>query len=61
MSGKLPIDRVREAEDAPRIYEREKRELTRKEADLREAATPPPLVDAPEAREDEPDRGGDDA
>jgi hypothetical protein len=38
MSGKLPIDRVREAQDAPRIYELEKQQYTEQQADLREVA-----------------------
>jgi hypothetical protein len=34
MSGKLPIDRVREARDAPEIYEDNRERLTQKEAKL---------------------------
>ena len=34
MSGKLPIDRVRAAEDAPRIYEEHKQRFTEKQAKL---------------------------
>ncbi len=48
MSGKLPIDRVREAADAPRIYELEKQRFTEQQAELnhegapgRDAADPP--------------------
>lgn len=35
MPGKLPIDRVRAAEDAPRVYEDHKQRLTEKQAKLR--------------------------
>lgn len=49
MSGKRPIDRVREAADAPRIYELEKQRFTEQQAELnhegapgRDAAGPPP-------------------
>ncbi len=38
MSGKLPIDRVREAHDAPRVYERDKQQYTEEQARLREGA-----------------------
>ena len=41
MSGKLPIDRVREAEDAPRIYERDKRRYSEEQAALRRTAEQP--------------------
>ena len=41
MSGKLPIDRVREAEDAPRIYERDKQRYTEDRAALRRADEQP--------------------
>lgn len=35
MPGKLPIDRVRAGEDAPRIYEDHKQRFTEKQAKLR--------------------------
>ena len=38
MPGKLPIDRVRAAEDAPRIYEDHKQRFTEKQAKLRTGA-----------------------
>lgn len=38
MSGKLPIDRVREAENAPKLIEREKKRYARKQAKLRDEA-----------------------
>jgi hypothetical protein len=38
MSGKLPIDRVREAQDAPRVYELDKRQHTEEQARLRAVA-----------------------
>jgi hypothetical protein len=57
MSGKLPIDRAREAADAPRIYELEKQRFTEQQAELHHetapgqgAAGPPP--DQVEDRED---------
>lgn len=34
MSGKLPIDRVREAQDAPAVYEEHRERFTRKQAAL---------------------------
>jgi hypothetical protein len=40
MPGKLPIDRVRAAKDAPRVYEREKETFTKKQATLRAADSP---------------------
>jgi len=61
MSGKLPIDRVREAMDAPRIYEEHREKLTRKNAALARAVDPAegerePL--SPDAEEDDPSRDG---
>ena len=51
MPGKLPIDRVRAAEDAPRIYEDHKQRFTEKHAKLRTGNAsagdaPPEAVDA---------------
>ena len=42
MSGKLPIDRVREAEHAPKLLEQNKRGLAEEQARLREAAPAAP-------------------
>ena len=36
MPGKLPIDRVRAAEDAPRVYQEEKRRFAEEQAKLRD-------------------------
>ena len=61
MSGKLPIDRVREAMDAPRIYDEHREKLTRKDAALSRAVDPaegerqPP---SPDTEEDDPSRDG---
>jgi hypothetical protein len=40
MPGKLPIDRVRENEDAPAVYELEKERLTQQHARRRARWTP---------------------
>ena len=40
MPGKLPIDRVRENEQAPRILEREKGRYAKKRAKLRKMSQP---------------------
>jgi hypothetical protein len=46
MPGKLPIDRVRESEDAPAVYELEKERLTQQRAWRRTRGAPsePPEV-----------------
>ncbi len=36
MSGKLPIDRVREAQDAPAIYDEHRERFAQKQAELQE-------------------------
>ena len=41
MSGKLPIDRVREAEDAPRVYEDHKQRFAEERAKLRDLCSMP--------------------
>ena len=41
MSGKLPIDRARAGEDAPRIYEDHKQRFTEKQAKLRDLSSIP--------------------
>ena len=46
MSGKLPIDRVREAEDAPRVYQDHKQRLAQDEARLRQLGSSPVDLDA---------------
>ncbi len=40
MSGKLPIDRVREARKAPKIYVEHSERLAQQEAELRDADDP---------------------
>ena len=55
MSGKLPIDRVREAQDAPRVFEQEKRQYTEDQASLRDTARSRQQDGAPEAGEEQPD------
>jgi hypothetical protein len=40
MSGKLPIDRVREARKAPRIFVEHSERLAQQEAELRDANDP---------------------
>jgi hypothetical protein len=40
MSGKLPIDRVREARKAPRIFVEHSERLAQQEAELRDADDP---------------------
>ena len=58
MSGQLPIDRVREAQDAPRIYEDHRQRYSEKQAKLRDIGTIPPDADTDEvasAREDDTD------
>jgi hypothetical protein len=53
MPGKLPIDRVREGEDAPRVYEDHKQRFSEKQAKLRAMGSTPsddrhvPAGDAP--------------
>ena len=41
MSGQRPIDRVREAEDPPRIYDQERQRFADKQAQLRENSRVP--------------------
>jgi len=36
VSGKLPIDRVREAQDAPAIYDEHRERFAQKQAELQE-------------------------
>jgi hypothetical protein len=51
MSGKLPIDRVREAQDAPAVYDEHRERFAQKQAkleqtnDLAEAERPPETPD----------------
>jgi hypothetical protein len=40
MAGKLPIDRVREAQDAPRIYDEHRERFAEHQAELRDADDP---------------------
>ncbi|MEX1171974.1 MAG: hypothetical protein WEG56_05105 [Chloroflexota bacterium] len=37
MPGKLPIDRVREAQDAPKIYDEHRERFSQRQAELRDA------------------------
>jgi hypothetical protein len=54
MSGKLPIDRVRESRDAPRIREAERQRYTESQAALRDAGEDDPVAGArPPATEEE--------
>ena len=51
LSGKLPIDRVRETRKAPRIFLEHSERLAEQEAELRDADDPvsgarPPVADA---------------
>lgn len=58
MSGKLPIDRVREAEDAPKVYADHRQRFAEQQARLRDQsgqeaagpadAAPPPAADPEE-------------
>ena len=51
MPGKLPIDRMRAAEHAPRIYEQDKQRLTEQQATLRDPEQPRDgVADAPAGR-----------
>jgi hypothetical protein len=59
MPGKLPIDRVREARKAPKIFVEHSERLTQQEAELRDADDPvagarPPAPDATDDSADEP-------
>lgn len=59
MSGKLPIDRVREARKAPKIYVEHSERLAQQEAELRDADDPvagarPPAPEATDDSTDEP-------
>ncbi len=62
MPGKLPIDRVRAAEDAPRIYAEEKQRFAQKQAKLRDGSQPPlhdaTPTEAAAVREDAPEDTG---
>jgi hypothetical protein len=40
MAGKLPIDRVREAQDAPKIYDEHRERFSQHQAELRDADDP---------------------
>jgi hypothetical protein len=40
MAGKLPIDRVREAQDAPKIYDEHRERFAQRQAELRDADDP---------------------
>lgn len=59
MSGKLPIDRVREAEDAPRIHDEHRQRFSEKQAKLRDLASTP--ANAGEAPREAASTEGDDA
>jgi hypothetical protein len=61
MSGKLPIDRVREAREAPKIYREHSQRLAEQEAELRDADDPvagarPPAPDTTDDAAGEPTR-----
>jgi len=62
MSGKLPIDRVRETRKAPKIFLEHSERLARQEATLRDAEDPvagarPPASDATDVPAGEPAKG----
>jgi len=59
MSGKLPIDRARAGEDAPRIYEDHKQRFTEKQAKLRDGSSIP--TDDQNAPNKDASKDGDDA
>ncbi|CAN5564538.1 hypothetical protein BH20CHL7_BH20CHL7_00770 [soil metagenome] len=68
MPGKLPIDRVREAQDAPKIYDEHRERFSQRQAELRDAddpvagARPAATSPAPVDGESDKDRDrGDDA
>jgi len=46
MSGKLPIDRVRDARDAPQTYDSHRERFAEKEATLRDAGVDDPVAGA---------------
>lgn len=64
MPGKLPIDRVREAQDAPKIYDEHRERFAERQAALRDAdaddrvagarpdATSPDAPDTPDEADD---------
>lgn len=59
MSGKLPIDRVREARKAPKIFVEHSERLAQQEAELRDADDPvagarPPASDDTDNSPEEP-------
>jgi len=59
MSGKLPIDRVRETRKAPKIFVEHSERLAQQEAELRDADDPvagarPPASDPPDDAVGEP-------
>ena len=62
MPGKLPIDRVRESQDAPKIYDEHRERFAQRQAELRDADDPVagarPDATSPETAETP---GGDDA
>ena len=41
MPGKLPIDRLRAAEDVPRIYQKDRQRFAERQAKLRNGSRPP--------------------
>ncbi len=55
MSGKLPVDRAREAQDTQRVFEQEKRQYTEEQASLREVARSHQQDGAPADGEEQPD------
>jgi hypothetical protein len=59
MSGKLPIDRVRETRKAPKVFLEHSERLAQQEAELRDADDPvagarPPAPEATDDSADEP-------
>jgi hypothetical protein len=60
MPGKLPIDRVREKEQAPKIIEREKQRYAEKQAKLDRENKPVPQKEDQQPEEDQADAKEDD-
>ncbi|MEX2182862.1 MAG: hypothetical protein WEC14_00280 [Chloroflexota bacterium] len=46
MPGKLPIDRVREAKDAPKVYDEHRERFSQRQAELRDADADDPVAGA---------------
>ncbi|CAN5601451.1 hypothetical protein BH23CHL8_BH23CHL8_13900 [soil metagenome] len=64
MPGKLPIDRVREAQDAPKVYDEHRERFASHQAELRDAddpvsgARPDTVTDDPVGEVDDQEENG---